>query len=867
MTAIIVLLALVVAAPIDAAKRPPPTACTAGRFLLTGAPLIRGQGAPVTDAVEVGATRIAIGAACAAVAPKRFKPTRRGTKVKARWDSCAGLTGKVTFTGAIVDGCDTLRGTLQAKRFKGKVQGTRSRCGDGIVDDGGGERCDPPAVGGCDDACGRPVTVTIGPLGGRIVSTDGRVTLDVPPGALAADTVISIRPADPDELPALLAGVGAAYDLGPDGLQFQLPVTASWRYDDALAATLGGLVIASSDGSPPEPLADQRLSIDETGAVATGTLTHFTIIASGFGLRANVNAVAIPGTTIGVNQPFEIEVSARLLGDAGVVQDPPLAIVHTDQTPPGVIIYAGTTSDVTIGALRQNQTTVRGRVPYRCGPTPGAGPYVGRIRIDEFEPLDAQIVIRCVASTTSTTRVTTTTTTTTTTSTSTTTTSSTSTTTVTSTTTSTTTTTSLMVTTTSSSTTTTTTSTLPTINCCDCPQPRGCASGPTVQPGDCVEFGCVFVTNAVCTDTGDCASLSTTTSSTTTSSTSTTIKQPQISLIDPESIGRVDDDLFDDDEGGDENDGARVREGNLVTVAAGNGWAIVDYVTGEIVVGDYLAPFSSPAFARFAASALGGSSGPGAGFDVQAVVQAGPGGPAITHYDLDFGDFGFTQISPGSPACFDAAPYGGDHLSGGIVLPCGRQLTTREPQMGFFNGGKAYSQFPATEGFVLSGFRRQADGPIVAITDGTPGKIWKHPATGALTETPQELGASGNSPRRVRCAGGVCAVSNFGSDTLTILIWSAQDVVAIVGTVPVGDGPVGIDLRTRLDGNVEVLSTGFNDDSWSLTVLAPNGGTVSNQEFPAPTGCDAPGHVIWGRGNEVILSCNGSDRLALAAAP
>jgi hypothetical protein len=330
----------------------------------------------------------------------------------------------------------------------------------------------------------------------------------------------------------------------------------------------------------------------------------------------------------------------------------------------------------------------------------------------------------------------------------------------------------------------------------------------------------------------------------------------------------VDRELFGDDDDDDleEPTIAALREGTLVSVAGNNGWAIVDYVTGEVVVGDYLRPFPSP---LFEAVPLGGSSTPGAGLDVQGIVQAGPGGPAITGYDLTAGDFGFTQVFPGSPACFDAVPYGGDSRSGGMVLACTRRLQTIEPTPdGFFNGGNTYSPFPTTEGAVVSGFRRTKGAPIVAVTEGTPGKIWKHPATGDFREVPVPLGASQNNPRRVRCAPNtVCAVSNFGSDSLTILTWDASDTVAIVGNVSVGDGPVGIDIRPRTDGNVEVVSSGFNDNSYSITVLRQNGSTVSNQKKAVPAGCTTPGHVIWGPGNEIILSCNGSDNVVLVTNP
>ena len=897
MTRSLVLVVLALAIPAAAAPRKRVEPCPAGRFLVQGTPLLAGAASSAADAIEIGTTRIAIGTACAPVAPKQYKGTAKGTKVKAKWSSCTGFTGKVTLTGTIVDGCATLNGTVKAKRFKGRVQGQRSSCGDGVVDAGGGEQCDPPGGGACDAQCRRPASfmaATIGAAGGEITSSDGRLALDVPPGALPADTVISIRPLEPGELPASLAGVDAAYELGPDGLQFAAPVVVTFGLGPALApsgelgVTLSNLVTVSTGGGTPEPVADQRVVVDDAGdATVTGTLMHFTIIASGYGLRADVTVSAVPGPILGVNQPFEIAVNARLLGAAGVVQDPPLGVVHTNLTTPGIVVYRGAAADTTIGTLRQNLLAVTGRVPYQCGPTPGTGTYLGRVSIDEFKPLDVQLTIQCRSSTTTTTRPTTTTSTTTRSTTTTTSTrpaTTTSTISTTSTTSTTVTTTTVVSTSTTTSTTSTTTTTR--INCCDCPLPRGCASGPDVLPGNCVEFGCVFVTDAVCTDAGDCTgALPTTTSSTTTSSTSstssatsttsTTVTTPSSTTTStlagprirgPEGIRRVDRELFgDDDDDLAEPTVAALREGTLVSVAANNGWAIVDYVTGEVVVGDYLAPRPFP---HFEAVPLGGSSTPGAGLDVQAIVQVGPNGPGITHYDLAAGDFGFTQVFPGSPTCFDAVAYGGDALSGGLVLACGRGLSAVEPHPGGFFNTTGYSQFPTTEGAVLSGFRRAKGGPIVAVTEGTPGKIWKHPATGDFREVPVPLGASENNPRRVRCAPNtVCAVSNFGSDSLTILTWDASDNIAVVGNVSVGDGPVGIDIRLRTDGNVEVVSSGFNDNSYSITVLRQNGSTVSNQKKAVPTGCTAPGHVIWGPGNEIILSCNGSDRIVLVPNP
>jgi len=284
------------------------------------------------------------------------------------------------------------------------------------------------------------------------------------------------------------------------------------------------------------------------------------------------------------------------------------------------------------------------------------------------------------------------------------------------------------------------------------------------------------------------------------------------------------------------------------------------------VLDDYLSPFPD---GRFEAKPLAGSSSPGAGLDVQAIVSVGPAGYRINHYDLAAGEFGFTQIAPGSGPCFDAVAYGGDARSGGMVLACRNLLLSLEPDpIGFFRTRNGFGGFPQAVTAVVSGFRRRAGGPVVAVTDGMPGKIWRHPATGAFNDVPVELGSAGNGPRRIRCTpNSVCAVSNFDSDSLTVLTWDAQDAVAIVGTVAVGDGPVGIDIRPRTDGNVEVVSTGFNDNSYSITVLRQNGTTVSNRKTAVPAGCRAPGHAIWGVGPEIIVSCNGSDGIVVVPNP
>lgn len=86
---------------------------------------------------------------------------------------------------------------------------------------------------------GPPASGTIGARGGQLRTDDGRLTVDVPAGALAADTKLTIQP-----LTNLApGGLGAAYFLGPAGQTFQKPVTLTFTYRD------GDLV-----GSAPEAL-------------------------------------------------------------------------------------------------------------------------------------------------------------------------------------------------------------------------------------------------------------------------------------------------------------------------------------------------------------------------------------------------------------------------------------------------------------------------------------------------------------------------------------------------------------------------------------------------------------------------------------
>jgi hypothetical protein len=81
---------------------------------------------------------------------------------------------------------------------------------------------------------GDPATAMIDAAGGQLTSSDGRLTLTVPAGAVAVATEFAIQPitAPPP------FGIGKAYRLTPDGQTFAPPATLTLHYGDAdLAGT------------------------------------------------------------------------------------------------------------------------------------------------------------------------------------------------------------------------------------------------------------------------------------------------------------------------------------------------------------------------------------------------------------------------------------------------------------------------------------------------------------------------------------------------------------------------------------------------------------------------------------------------------
>jgi hypothetical protein len=199
------------------------------------------------------------------------------------------------------------------------TSGSQSTSGsDGGAGDGG----DVTPVG---TSTGPVVPGTIGPAGGQISSADGRLTLIVPAGALSAQTMFGIEPIT-NQAPQ---GIGAAYRLTPDGQQFTMPATVSFKYGDAdvLGTNEQLLMVAYQDPVAHDWLMDSQTTIDANSRSAQIQTTHLTDYAllAGYNLFPKDTSVQVGGTV-----PFVVV----------VCNGSPLLCDSTSHSPTGLVNWA-----------------------------------------------------------------------------------------------------------------------------------------------------------------------------------------------------------------------------------------------------------------------------------------------------------------------------------------------------------------------------------------------------------------------------------------------------------------------------------------------------------------------------------------------
>ena len=284
--------------------------------------------------------------------------------------------------------------------------------------------------------------------------------------------------------------------------------------------------------------------------------------------------------------------------------------------------------------------------------------------------------------------------------------------------------------------------------------------------------------------------------------------------------------------------GLGLAAGNFISLAGENGYASVNALTGEVVTN---------------LSAIGLNNGQDFGvlvlqnperIEADALFTHGVG-VRFRYFNPVLGFFDSTIL--GNALVFDAVHFGGDPQfpqalfvdggSGNINWITFRNLAfgpdLHEVVSQPLIPGRAWAN---ATGLPISAFAHKVGQPVLVATDGQPGQLYlADPAVfadpTAFDAEPTFIGNVGMEPRKVRCLNGVCVVSNFGSDSLTIVLWDGGDTATIVDEVLVGLGPVGIDLR-MVQGNVSVISTALNDNTYNITDVAFDGTVIQMSVMP-----------------------------------
>lgn len=256
-----------------------------------------------------------------------------------------------------------------------------------------------PAVTPRGTAAGPAVSAQLGPAGGRLATADGRLALEVPPGALAELRTITLTPV----LNFAPGGLGLAYDAAPDGLEFSQPVRLVFTpsaADRRLLETNGmGVAWQRADGQW------EWLESVRTGETVSAQSTHFT------------NYSLVPGALLSPGAAFVKERQSLALEVVTCTQSretsAPLYECDSSLTPlsameewsvngvpggdatVGTVAGAGAMAIYTAPARRPSPSTVAVTVRFRDGDMTAL--LFSRVAIGEGEDLEGSFDIQMIS--------------------------------------------------------------------------------------------------------------------------------------------------------------------------------------------------------------------------------------------------------------------------------------------------------------------------------------------------------------------------------------------------------------------------------------------------------------------------------------
>ena len=184
-----------------------------------------------------------------------------------------------------------------------------------------------PVITDSGSPIGNASSATIGTAGGTLESSDGKLTVVIPAGALSNNTKISIQGIS-NESPL---GLGMGYRLQPEGITFSQPISLKFNYDDQLLngmpADFLWIVTQSGNGSWNALLKSYVNPVTKTVSIET---THFSDWALGRFIELSLSPSSV---TLQKDQSVALRV-AGFVRDQAVTDDDelaPLILITTDE--------------------------------------------------------------------------------------------------------------------------------------------------------------------------------------------------------------------------------------------------------------------------------------------------------------------------------------------------------------------------------------------------------------------------------------------------------------------------------------------------------------------------------------------------------
>ncbi|MCP4290782.1 MAG: hypothetical protein GY780_02985 [bacterium] len=254
------------------------------------------------------------------------------------------------------------------------------------------------------------------------------------------------------------------------------------------------------------------------------------------------------------------------------------------------------------------------------------------------------------------------------------------------------------------------------------------------------------------------------------------------------------------------------------------------------------------------------------GARVRAMFTYGLGGAYRTHWNNDpaVNDYGALLSMAGSVE--DAISYGGLDQANGFCFVSNGVVRFQEfdPQYGIYTEALDSSLFTGVAFVDVSGplttaFVDPLHRTVLVGTGGAPGQIWFHDRESIYAEG-SVVTTVGNDVRQIRGLDGIIGVTNFGSNSISILSWSGGAGVTNHGQTTVCSGPTSLDIVKLLNGNLAMICTSGLGNTYTILEVDSIGEVVSNTTFYLPLSCPGSKNAVWipGRKLNIAFTCEGS---------